>query len=149
MKVTRKFEDYNERQCSSPWIAKILSWPVGEKPKLKFGAYLGSHRRGRGGDVEIDAEPGNIIKWGQKHLFKDRRTISRWGVVQADGSLLSIAGSEARELWDERHANTPANPLERFSDDALLTEVKRRGLSIPPKQSEEEYRPPLDFSVKK
>lgn len=95
MRVSLHFDRYNDRRYSKPWIATIASWPVGGRAELIFGAYLGT---ANGGDVEIAAKIGDIIRAGQKdHRGNTGR--NEWYVVEADGSLRMIDEVEARNLY--------------------------------------------------
>jgi len=96
MRVSQKFGSYNQRRYSKPWIAKITSWPIGGKPEVQWGAYCGDDN---GGEVEIEAMPGDIIRTGQKD-HRGGNTDASWYIVQADGSLYSTDAAGARKAWD-------------------------------------------------
>lgn len=128
MRVSLKYNSYNARRYSRPWIAKITSWPVGGKPEIEWGRYLGDDSDG---EVEIDANPGDIVRSGQK----DRRGnngSADWYIVDQDGSLDSTDAPEARKHWDAIKAKAEGiiNPITLIPDDVLLDEVRRRGLLI-------------------
>lgn len=130
MRVSQKFSSYNQRRYGRPWIAKITSWPVGGKPEVAWGSYLGDDD---GGEVEVDAMPGDIVRTGQKD-HRGGNTDASWYIVQADGSLLSSDAAEARKAWDARQADKavehPPLDLSLISDIDLVAEIKRRGLTI-------------------
>lgn len=63
MRVVFEFGTYNARRYGKPWCAKVVNWPVGSVPDIQWGAYLGDSS---GGECEIEAEPGDIVRWGQK-----------------------------------------------------------------------------------
>jgi hypothetical protein len=86
-RVTVKFEPYNDRRYGRPWIARVADWPIGRPPVLVFGASLSL-------TAEIDAEPGAVVRWGQKDR-RGRNDDRRWGIVQADLSV--------REFLDPEH----------------------------------------------
>lgn len=130
MKVSQEFNGYNQRRYGRPWIAKITSWPVGGKPEVEWGRYLGDDD---GGEVEIEANPGDIIRTGQKD-HRGGNTDAGWYVVMPDGSLGACDAAEARKAWDVKQADkaiehSPVD-LGSVSDADLIAEVKRRGLSI-------------------
>ncbi len=95
VRITRTFSSYNFRRYSKPWMARVTAWPVGGKPELEFGRYLGNDD---GGEVEIMARPGDIIRWGQRD-GRGNKTVNNWGVVEADGTLREITQAEARTLF--------------------------------------------------
>ncbi len=138
MRVTRSFGSYNPRRYSKPWIGVITSWPVGGRAEIRWGSYLGDDHWG---EAEVEAEAGDIVRWGQKD-FRGNNTISAWGIVQADGSIKECDAAEARKAWDAKAKQTeqteqtdaPESPdemdLSNVSDAALIAEIRRRGLSI-------------------
>lgn len=95
MRVTLDFGAYNDRRYSRPWIAKVTSWPVGGRPELEFGSYIGN---AKGGEVEIMARPGQIVRAGQKDT-RGNNTDNDWYVVTDAGKLEKISQSQARELF--------------------------------------------------
>lgn len=130
MRVSQEFKSYNQRRYGRPWIAKITSWPVGGKPEVAWGSYLGDDN---GGEVEIEAVPGDIVRTGQKD-HRGGNTDASWYIVQADGSLSSSDAAESRKAWDARQADKavehPPLDLSSISDADMITEIKRRGLTI-------------------
>lgn len=96
MRVAVEFDGYNDRRYSRPWIARVTSWPVGGKPELTFGGYAGDER---GGEAEIMAKPGDIVRYGQKDLRKSNGSMSKWAVVADNGNLTIISQAEARKLF--------------------------------------------------
>jgi len=97
MKITKTFGEYNHRRFSKPWIAKITEWEVGCSPTLKFGRFLGGSCGG-GGDVEVEAEMGDIVRWGIKDN-RGSRGISKWGIVRPDGCVDTCTQSVARRNY--------------------------------------------------
>lgn len=92
MRVTRSFGSYNTRRYSKPWIAQVIDWKIGKQADLAFG-----HTNDL--IAEIDADPGVIVRWGQRDL-RGRNTTSLWGIVQQDGSILEIDDIEScRQHW--------------------------------------------------
>lgn len=130
MRVSQNFGSYNPRRYGRPWIAKITSWPVGGRPEVEWGRYLGDDD---GGEVEIEAMPGDIIRTGQKD-HRGGNTDAGWYVVQDDGSLDSTDAAGARKAWDARQADKaiehPPADLGSVSDADLIAEIKRRGLEV-------------------
>jgi hypothetical protein len=92
MRVTVEFGGYNSRRYGRPWIAKIVTWPIGGRPELEFGSNVGAYL------VEIDAKPGAIVRWGQKD-HRGNNTTAEWGVVQLDGDIKDVLAETAREHW--------------------------------------------------
>ncbi len=96
IRVAIRYGVYNDRRYGKPWIGRITSWPVGGRPEIAWGTYLGDYR---GGEVEIMAAPGDIIRSGQRDN-RGNGTTNDWYVVNTDGSLRKIDQTEARTLWD-------------------------------------------------
>lgn len=97
IRVSQSWCSYNERRFGKPWIARVTAWPVGDKPALEFGGFMG--QPGQAGDTEIMARPGDIIRSGQKD-FRGSKTDNDWYVVQPDGSLKAVTQAEARKQWE-------------------------------------------------
>lgn len=96
MRVTLKFNSYNPHRYGPPWIHKIIEWPIGKKPsKVIWGGYIGDSY---GGVVEVDAEPGDVIKTGQKDTRTGKSDIS-WWVVEENGSLSFVREYEAKDYF--------------------------------------------------
>jgi hypothetical protein len=80
------------RRYGKPWIAKIRDWPIGKQPDLEFGNTINLI-------AEIDAAPGQLVRWGQKD-HRGRNSNSGWGIVQQDGSVKEIDDIEfCRQHW--------------------------------------------------
>jgi hypothetical protein len=99
VRVAREFGCYNDRRYGRPWIGRIASWPVGGKPEIEWGSYLGD---AMGGEAEVMAHVGDIIRWGQRDGRNPRKTDNEWAVVEADGTLRDIDAAEARRLYVQR-----------------------------------------------
>ena len=100
MRVTVTFPSYNQRRYGKPWIAKVLDWPIGKAPTLSFGGLVGL-------TVEINAAPTDIVRWGQRDT-RGNHTASRWGIVQADGSVQECDPETARNHWLDQAAKLNA-----------------------------------------
>lgn len=98
MRVAQHFDGYNFRRYDRPWIAKITDWPIGSKPTLKFGGWIGNDKDG--GEAEIDANAGDIIRYGHRDN-RGNGTVNAWGIVQADGVILRCTEPEARQHWTQ------------------------------------------------
>ena len=95
-KVIRvRFDSYNVRRFSKPWIALVVQWSAGDKPSLEFGYFYGDDQNG--GFAEIEAKEGDIIRWGQRDN-RGNNTKNCWGVFR-NGQLDEIAQAEARTLF--------------------------------------------------
>ena len=97
-RVTVDFPSYNEKRYGSPWIARVTLWPVGSRPDLVFGNYLGDHRNGGAGEAEVLAKPGDIVRWGQKDN-RGNNTEAYWGVVNDDATITRLTEAEARKAY--------------------------------------------------
>ena len=90
-RVTRTFAAYNSRRYGRPWIAKVTAWPIGKPPVLEFGCTVGL-------TAEVDAEPGAIVRWGQKDL-RGHNTEACWGPVRPDLTVAETDAEGARDHW--------------------------------------------------
>ena len=99
MRVSQSFGGYNARRYSKPWIGIVTAWPIGGKPVIRFGRYIGNDRNG--GEAEIDAQAGDIARWGQAD-HRGSKTDNLWGIVQEDGAILSCHEPQARQHWTQR-----------------------------------------------
>lgn len=130
MLITIKFESYNKYRFQKPWICKVTEWPGGTKPAVTWGIFQGNED---GGDAEIIAIPGDVVRWGQKGP-SPKQTKKHWGIVQANGSVEECTMAQARKAWQTKSVSTESHPvidtrvLAMVSDEILLEEVKRRGL---------------------
>jgi hypothetical protein len=95
MIVTISRTSYNARRYLKPFIGKVTAWPVGKKYELSFGAYAGNSG---GGELEIECEQGDVIRWGQKDLRSNRQDY-KWGVVLTTGEYIECSESEARRQF--------------------------------------------------
>lgn len=94
-----------------------------------WGSFLG--QPGDAGEVELNAQAGDIVRWGQRDN-RGKAGISEWGIVSQDGEITACTPAAARKHWLAAHEAPPAeprNPLAGISDAELLAEVARRGLS--------------------
>jgi hypothetical protein len=91
----KEFSPYNSRRYGKPWIAKVTTWNIGQHPTLEFGATIGTLL------VEIDANPGDVVRWGQKD-YRGNNTEANWGIVQNDSSVTEVDVNVAREHWLKR-----------------------------------------------
>src|ERR1039458_974819 len=126
-RVAISFHSYNPRCYSRPWIARVVAWPVGKKPELVFGHYCGDEG---GGEAEIIAYPGEIVRYGQRDGRRADKSLNEWGVVEDDYSVRDIKQTEACALFEQRPKCefTPSpitNPLPE-------AEAKRRAVEFTP-----------------
>ena len=101
MRVARAIGPYNPRRYGRPWIAKVTSWPVGGKPKLEFGFYVGDEC---GGEVEISAEPGDVLRIGQRD-HRGNNSTDCWYVLLPSGRLDRVSAAQARGAYLQQANN--------------------------------------------
>lgn len=89
--VTVTFQSYNARRYGKPWVAKITDWPVGKHPTLEFGATTDLV-------AEIEAEPGAIVRWGQRD-YRGKNTEAEWGIVRAGGVIEDATAARCLKHW--------------------------------------------------
>ena len=133
MRISITVGSYNQRRYSCPWIARVTAWPVGSRPELAWGGYAGDDS---GGELEIEASPGDIIRHGQKD-GRGNGWSNNWGIVQDDGSIEGCDQPQAREQWTKLQttpapvtSTAPTRALDGITDDELIAEVRRRGLTV-------------------
>lgn len=80
--------------------------------------------------LEINGEVGDIVRWGQKHKYKRRKSFYSWGVAKADGTVEKCTEAKARQAWDGRRNDIPGSRFDGISDSEILAETIRRGLKI-------------------
>lgn len=115
MRISQHFGSYNARRYGKPWVSKIVAWPVGGKSEVVWGSYLGDDN---GGEVEIEANVGDIIRTGQKD-GRGGNTSADWYVVEPDGSLREIDAAEARKLFGKVPAQDTSDKI------ALMAEKEK------------------------
>lgn len=98
MRIAINFDSYNKRRYSAPWIGRIVEWEVGQNPKIVWGKFIGDDD---GGEVEIEANPGDIIRAGQKD-YRGNNTTADWYEVGELGLLNEITAKEARQAFQKR-----------------------------------------------
>ena len=97
LRISIEWHDYNPRRYGKPWIAVVTAWPLGGRPELKFGGYVGDHQCG---ELEMASIPGDIIRYGQRD-GRANSHVSKWAVVLADGSIRHVTQVVARRLYCE------------------------------------------------
>ena len=99
MDISINFGAYLWRKFRKPWIAKVTDWPHGQKPKQVWGMYIGDES---GGELEIAAEVGDIIRWGKSHYSHPWKNICYWAIAREGGELEKVTVSVARKAWRAR-----------------------------------------------
>lgn len=91
MRVVYEVGTYNSSRYSRPWIAMVTEWAVGQRPVLKFGGNVGSKI------AEIEANPGDLLKCGQKDRRGNNST-NEFAIVLPDGELGFLNPARARDV---------------------------------------------------
>lgn len=120
MRVTIDTPAYNDRRYGRPWIGKVVAWD--STPDIEWGSWLGSP--GSAGKLEIEANPGDILRHGQKDNRNPRHTENEWSIVQPDGSIVATTPAAAREQWIAR-ASISVDDMLIQRRDALRAELER------------------------
>ena len=107
MRTSIEIGSYNSRRYSRPWIGRITAWPVGARPELAWGGYAEDDN---GGELEIEAQAGDIIRWGQR----DGRGIVHFRDVasQLIPAHKDNYESEAYGYWIEEENNRVQKPCQ-------------------------------------
>ncbi len=116
MKITEKTDSYNERRYGKPWIAKVdfSKNPLGE---FQFGNFIGEP--GRAGILEINAEPGDVLAYGQKDNRSSRYSAPNYYLVGEGCVQTKLAGkAEAYTEWKRINKSVSEKP-------ALIEEKER------------------------
>ena len=123
MRIEFNYEGYNDRRYSRPWGAKVKLEGTRLNYDFNSGNYLGDSS---GGTVIVECEIGDVVATGQRD-GRGRNTKNELYIVKEGGELES---TDRKGAYDhlESIKNKEDNPLERFTDEELLTEIKRRGL---------------------
>jgi len=95
-RVTREFGGYNPKRYSKPWIARVVEWPIGGRPVLVFGEYIGD---ADGGECEIMAAIGDVVKYGKKDNRNINGTLNEFGIVREDLSIERVTMGTARKQF--------------------------------------------------
>jgi len=128
---------YNRRREGRPWLCRVTAWDGGSKPDIVWGSWI-SDGNGSAGELRIEANPGDLLRVGQKDHRRPDKSLDQWYVVQPDGQLRSIPGKvEALRYWEAQVAAltaaepaTAADPstvdLSTVPIEALRAELARR-----------------------
>jgi hypothetical protein len=107
MRFTKAFTAYNDRRYSKPWIARIATWKVGQRPELVWGNYLGNSM---GGECEIACQAGDLLRYGQKDN-RGNSTQAQYAIALENGQALEISEVNAAHYF---HATDRAAILLEF-----------------------------------
>ena len=97
MRIVVKTDCYNPRRDGRPWICRVTSWPIGApKPEIVWGSWVGA-RPGSEGQLVIEAQEGDLIRWGQNDMRSHNHTYRTYAIVGPDGALTEIDATRACE----------------------------------------------------
>ena len=119
MDIRVNYEAYNAKRYGRPWISKVTEWAEGQNPKVEFGSYVGDDN---GGYVTISADPGDIIRHGQKDNRQPKNNTYDWYMVKETGVLTPIKVTEARDIFLDnqyRKTMTADNKTFTFDEDEI------------------------------
>jgi hypothetical protein len=108
MIVRVDFSAENDRRYGRPWIARVSKWPVGGKAELDWGTFLGTVSEG--GVCEIEAQAGDVIRYGQKDN-RGNHSVSKWAIVEADGSYTDTTEAKAAAQFRQPKTAPAPEPL--------------------------------------
>lgn len=103
MQIRIATKSYNTKHYGRPWIARVTFRDV--KGEFEFGTWIGKH--GRDGLLELDAEPGDIIAYGQKCLRSQESGYFSHYILQEDGTRIAVSKADAYIHYKDRHEATP------------------------------------------
>ena len=99
-----KFDSYNDRRYSKPWIARVSKWAVGGRAEIVWGNYLGDYR---GGTCEVACKVGDVIRYGQKDT-RGGGGFAAYAVVLEDGETLVLDEATAAGYYRSDAASRAA-----------------------------------------
>ena len=134
MDVSKKFSKYNDKKFGRPWIGKVTSWPTGGRAEIEFGTWNGDAEAG--GCCDIEAEAGDLLRWGQKALKETDKFNSFWGVVKDDGTIKEIPWQDAKDVWSKKAPSKKAINWSTISNEELVEEALKRKFVIYPEDEE-------------
>ena len=105
MDIRIEYNSYNQRRYSRPWISKVTNWPAGQRPTIEWGQYEGDDN---GGEVVMIAQPGDIIRHGQKDN-RGNNSSRDWYIVSGSGELAPTTEAEAHKSYNNRKQEVTAN----------------------------------------
>lgn len=92
------FSRGSTNRYSDPWIGVITTWEGSNKtPALVFGGYMNDSEH-----LELECQVGDVIYYGQKDNRNTFNSTRKFGIIQKDGTLLSLTRSEAYQIVKER-----------------------------------------------
>lgn len=122
MRIEISWPSYNQYKCGRPWIGKIIAWETAKKPEMRWGAWIGNAEDG--GVLEIDVEPGDVIRYGQ--VCGARRREQHWALVLPTGEKKKITAAEALRAFRDKDGQEKSSGLEKFTTEELQAELARR-----------------------
>ena len=90
---------YNHRRYTRPWCARVSTW-TNKQPILAWGDYLGDSEHG--GRCQVEAAPGDVVRWGQKDLRRGDKSESHWGIITTSGMVIGCTAAEAYDAYHQR-----------------------------------------------
>jgi hypothetical protein len=120
---------YQKSAFSRPWIAKVIDWRFVSRPVLSWGECI-EEFPGSEGLLTIIAEPGDVIRWGQKS-YCGFGSSNLWGLVLGDGRVAQVPSATAREHWDRRFLPDSAPVAAELAAD-LKVEVEEAAAAADP-----------------
>jgi hypothetical protein len=120
MRITISWGPFNGRRYSRPWVARITAWPVGSRPAISWGNYLGNDF---GGELEIEAAPGDVLRYGQKD-GRGNGTINCYAIVLEDGSRLKVSEPNASRYYHAADKSATLRELVVKHQQALNAQIE-------------------------
>lgn len=99
MIVTKTFAPYVQTQLGRPWFALVTGWPDSSHPALTFGKATKADPL----LVELEAQAGDVVKWGQKDLLAGATVNCGWGIVRPNGTISEVDKTEAQAARRRLH----------------------------------------------
>lgn len=100
---------YDPQRLGRPWIGKVVMWVEAAGPSLQRGHWFGDDG---GGELEIDASDGDLIKWGQRDL-RSGTPACHWARVQGE-HLIELTETDARKRWVETQFGNTAEGSQQW-----------------------------------
>jgi hypothetical protein len=94
MRIVVMMDAADPKEWGRVWIAKVVDWyPNHSTPQLAFGN--GITRT----EAEINAEPGNLIRYGRKNQTDSQLSINKYAIAKPGGQLREVSKHAARSYW--------------------------------------------------
>lgn len=144
MLITIETENYDERRHGRPWLLRITAWCTDQVwPADSEGGTWINDSPGRPGRLELEAQPGDLLRHGQRDNHCPGRSLEAWCVVKSNGTLHELIDrGTALDYWRSHKSASESGTSDRLDlsaipTDLLVAELDRRQRSDEANQNKE------------